>query len=68
MWQKIPYGNDTTLDSDMANSEVSQKRERGCQERSTNDIKQQKNHFFLWFYDLERRKKAGTILQILYKI
>ena len=40
MWQKISYGNGTTLDSDVTNSEVSQKRERGCQERSTNDIEQ----------------------------
>ena len=38
MWQKIPYGNSTTLDSDVANSEVSQKRECGRQERYTNDI------------------------------
>ena len=38
MWQKFSYSNSTTLDSDVANSEVSQKRERGCQERSTNDI------------------------------
>ena len=39
MWQKIAYGNGTTLDSEVANSEVSLERERGCQERSTNDIK-----------------------------
>ena len=57
MWQKISYGNGTTLDSDVANSEVSQKRERGCQEQSRNDIEQQKVWFFRDFMTSKEGKK-----------
>ena len=65
MWQKISYGNGTTLDSDVANSEVSQKRERGRQEQYMNDIERWKVQFFCDFMTSKEEKSRYNTTNIV---